>query len=180
MQSSVCHFRQNPRYCYTCSRHFCLLWCGLHNQTGRQSLLLLHSHPYSHIFLVQQSTCIMLISIPFSSSSHHLASPGTPSHTKAKTLHQSLAILASHGPFPTCQTPHALYPYLIRNTSNYWSNSPHSLALLVSHKPCTSLHGPLQHLTFVYQNGCAYLPCLCTFISKFTNNFSLFHVPTSL
>ena len=51
---------------------------------------------------------------------------------------------------------------------------------LVDRTLCTSLHGSLQHVTFVYQDGCSYLPRLSTFISKFKNNFSLFHTPMSV
>lgn len=50
----------------------------------------------------------------------------------------------------------------------------------VNRKSCTSLHGSLQHVTFVYRDGRAYLPRMSTFMSKFKNHFTLFHVPSSI
>lgn len=52
--------------------------------------------------------------------------------------------------------------------------------LPVNRKSCTSLHGSLQHVTFIYRDGWAYPPRLSTFLSKFKNNFSLFHIPASV
>src|SRR6266481_7332096 len=43
-------------------------------------------------------------------------------------------------------------------------SSPRSLA---TRRECTSLHGSLQHVTFVYKDGCSVLPPLSAFISKF-------------
>ena len=50
----------------------------------------------------------------------------------------------------------------------------------VNCKLCMSLHGTLQHITFVYYNGRAYLPCLSSFLSKFTNDYSTLHVLSSV
>jgi hypothetical protein len=50
----------------------------------------------------------------------------------------------------------------------------------VNRKTCTSLNGTLQHITFVYRDGQAYLPRFSTFLSKFTNNFTLLHLPSSV
>ena len=49
--------------------------------------------------------------------------------------------------------------------------------LMVSHQECTSLHSSLQHITFVYRDGCSVLPPLSTFISKFRNDHSHLHIP---
>src|SRR6266481_5779649 len=43
-------------------------------------------------------------------------------------------------------------------------SSPRSL---VTRWECTSLHGSLQHVTFMYKDGCSVLPPLSAFISKF-------------
>ena len=40
-----------------------------------------------------------------------------------------------------------------------------------------SLHGSLQHLTFVYRHGRHSLPALSNFLAKFRNNFVSHHVP---
>src|SRR5882724_6407263 len=45
---------------------------------------------------------------------------------------------------------------------------------------CSSLHGLLQHTTFIFQEGHSTLPPLSSFISKFHNNFSLHHAPHSI
>ncbi|TFY77143.1 hypothetical protein EWM64_g6869 [Hericium alpestre] len=41
-----------------------------------------------------------------------------------------------------------------------------------------SLHGTLQHASFVYRDGRAFLPALTHFIASFPNAFALFHLPT--
>jgi len=50
----------------------------------------------------------------------------------------------------------------------------------VSRKHCMSIHGTLQHITFVYKQGRSSLPPLSAFISKFPNDFALHHVPKSI
>ena len=45
---------------------------------------------------------------------------------------------------------------------------------------CESLHGTLQHITFMYRDGRLYLPHLSTFLSKFPNNFTQHHIPLSI
>ena len=43
-----------------------------------------------------------------------------------------------------------------------------------------SLHRTLQHLSFVVQDGCSFLPSLSTFLAKFPNNFIQHHIPSPL
>src|SRR5882724_6407299 len=45
---------------------------------------------------------------------------------------------------------------------------------------CTSLHGSLQHITFIFRHGHSTLPPLSSFIAKFRNNFALCHPPHSV
>ena len=61
----------------------------------------------------------------------------------------------------------------VSNFINVWH-------LPVNRKSCTSLHGSLQHITFVYRDGRVYLPRMSTFLSKFKNNYAFFHVPSSI
>lgn len=87
-----CHFRQNPRHCCGCRcRYFHLPWCGLHNQMGRQFLLLLHSNSCTHRYFWISGVPVLclLISIPFSSSLCYLA-PMAPHHTQRPRLQTSL------------------------------------------------------------------------------------------
>src|SRR5882724_1099181 len=48
---------------------------------------------------------------------------------------------------------------------------------LITCKECLSIHSMLQHITFVYWDGCAFLPPLSTFLSRFPNDFVHHHVP---
>jgi len=43
---------------------------------------------------------------------------------------------------------------------------------IVTRKICTSIHGSLQHISFMYKEGCSTLPPLSSFISKFPNDFT--------
>jgi hypothetical protein len=45
----------------------------------------------------------------------------------------------------------------------------------VTEKEVTSIHGTLQHITFVYSNGCAYLPALSHIITHFPNKWARHH-----
>jgi len=47
----------------------------------------------------------------------------------------------------------------------------------VSQKDCTSLHGSLQHVSFIYHDAWNALPSLSAFLSKFPNEYVLHHVP---
>ena len=47
----------------------------------------------------------------------------------------------------------------------------------VSHKECLSIHGTLQHITFIYRDGSAFLTPLSSFLSKFCNDFMFLHIP---
>jgi len=48
------------------------------------------------------------------------------------------------------------------------------------HHDCSSLHGSLQHITFIFREGRSTLPPLSSFISKFRNDFALRHPPHSV
>ena len=50
----------------------------------------------------------------------------------------------------------------------------------VTQKDCSSLHGSLQHITFIYREGCSTLPAPSSFLCKFPNNFAKHHVPRSV
>ena len=50
----------------------------------------------------------------------------------------------------------------------------------VSQKDCVSLHGSLQHISFVYRDTCCALPALSTFLSKFPNDYVLHHTPHTM
>jgi len=45
---------------------------------------------------------------------------------------------------------------------------------------CASLHGSLQHLTFIYKEGHSTLPPISYFTSKFPNDFPQCHVLTTV
>ena len=47
----------------------------------------------------------------------------------------------------------------------------------MSQKDCASLHGSLQHVSFIYRDAWNALPLLTTFLSKFPNEYVLHHVP---
>ena len=47
----------------------------------------------------------------------------------------------------------------------------------VTCKECLSIHGTLQHITFVYRDSRAYLPPLSAFLSKFPNDHVRHHIP---
>ena len=47
----------------------------------------------------------------------------------------------------------------------------------MSQKDCTSLHGSLQHVSFIYHDAWNALPSLSAFLSKFPNEYVLHHVP---
>jgi len=53
------------------------------------------------------------------------------------------------------------------------------MKLMVSCKEVMSIHGMLQHITFVYRQGHSSLPPLLEFIAKFPNNYA-HHVPRSI
>jgi len=46
----------------------------------------------------------------------------------------------------------------------------------VSHKDCPSLHGTLQHMTFIFQEGWSTLPPFLTFLAKFPNDYTRHHI----
>ena len=50
----------------------------------------------------------------------------------------------------------------------------------VTLRECASLHGSLQHITFVFRDGRSTLPPLSSFISKLHNNFARCHTPRSV
>jgi len=50
----------------------------------------------------------------------------------------------------------------------------------ITHHACVSLHGSLQHITFIYREGRSALPPLSSFSSKFLNKFSQCHMPASV
>jgi len=50
----------------------------------------------------------------------------------------------------------------------------------VSQWDCHSLHGSLQHVTFIFWEGQSTLPRLSSFISKFRNEFALRHAPNAV
>ena len=50
----------------------------------------------------------------------------------------------------------------------------------VSRRDCTSLHGSLQHITFIFREGRSTLPPISSFVLKFTNDFSWRHVPATV
>ena len=47
----------------------------------------------------------------------------------------------------------------------------------VTQKVCLSVHGTLQHITLVYQDGHSFLAPFSTFLSKFSNDYIYHHVP---
>src|SRR5882724_6742948 len=47
----------------------------------------------------------------------------------------------------------------------------------VTCRECLSIHGMLQHISFVYREGHAYLPSLSSFLSRFPNDFISHHIP---
>ena len=47
----------------------------------------------------------------------------------------------------------------------------------VSRRECLSVHGMLQHITYVYRDGRAFLPPLSSFLSKFPNDYVCHHLP---
>jgi len=49
-----------------------------------------------------------------------------------------------------------------------------------SHKNCLSIHGTLQHITFIYRHACSSLPPISAFITKFPNDYAHHHVPHSV
>jgi len=51
---------------------------------------------------------------------------------------------------------------------------------LLMHQDCASIHGSLQHITFVFRKGHSTFPPPSSFISKFGNNFSHCHTPHSI
>jgi len=51
---------------------------------------------------------------------------------------------------------------------------------LITRRDCASLHGSLQHVTFIYRHGRSTLPPLSVFVAKFPNDFSKRHVPASV
>ena len=53
-----------------------------------------------------------------------------------------------------------------------------NISTSVTHCDCVSLHGTLQHLSFVVQDGHSFLPSLSTFLAKFSNNFIWHHIPS--
>ena len=56
-------------------------------------------------------------------------------------------------------------------------SSPH---LKATHWECASLHGSLQHVTFVYKDSHSVLLPLSAFISKFKNDHTRLHIPGSV
>jgi len=43
-----------------------------------------------------------------------------------------------------------------------------------------AIHGTLQHITFIYRQGCSSLPPFSSFIAKFPNDFTHHHIPRSV
>jgi len=50
----------------------------------------------------------------------------------------------------------------------------------VCQKECASLHGSLQHVSFVYRDARCALPALSTFLSKFPNEFVIHYTPRAV
>jgi hypothetical protein len=50
----------------------------------------------------------------------------------------------------------------------------------VNEKDVASLHGTLQHISFVYRDGRAYLPALSHMASHFTNHWSRHHISSAV
>lgn len=50
----------------------------------------------------------------------------------------------------------------------------------VTEKDVASIHGTLQHITFVYPNGCAYLPALSHMVSHFPNKWTRHHISSAV
>jgi len=50
----------------------------------------------------------------------------------------------------------------------------------VTRKECMSIHGTLQHITFVYKDGHSTLPPFSTFLAKFPNDYARHHIPKSV
>src|SRR5882724_6878205 len=48
--------------------------------------------------------------------------------------------------------------------------------LAIMQKVCASIHGLLQHISFMYKEGRSTLPLISSFLSKFPNDFSHHHI----
>ena len=65
------------------------------------------------------------------------------------------------------------HPHLLAKVSTLLITPPSR----VNKKTVTSIHGSLQHVTIVYQQGCSHLTPLTNFLSKFPNSYALHNLP---
>ena len=63
--------------------------------------------------------------------------------------------------------------WVLSKLTTFLINAPHK----VKWQETASLHGSLQHLTFVYHHGRHALPALSNFLAKFLNDFVSHHIP---
>ena len=101
-------------------------------------------------------------------ASHIQEGPGLRLH-----FHLPQFLLGSH-------QPHSIDPLQKAHLSTHQAEFLLNLASALLHQECASLHGTLQHLSFVFQDGHSFLASLSAFITKFPNNFVQHHSPTTL
>jgi len=112
----------------------------------------------------------------------HITSPlGIPWHPITKKGHNFSSCFCYVGfnwnlPLWTVSLPEDKHLRLLNKVHSIFFNPSSCLNM----KDIASIHGSLQHVTLVYQQGRSHLASLANFLSKFPNPHVLHHVPTTI